>query len=126
MKRYDKELIKAIATTIYGILMYDVIKSAGIIPILTTVLVCLGVLILFTIATWIDSTREKRSDNLIAINQLMTLPILYFICTTVTGLSISIFIDDGITLDTYQVVTLTLSIVALIVFMYYASRRLQE
>ena len=126
MKRYDKELIKAIATTIYGILMYDVIKSAGIIPILTTVLVCLGVLILFTIATWIDSTREKRSDNLIAINQLMILPILDFICSTVIGLSMAIWTDNELDLDTYHVVTLPLLTATLALFTIYASRKLQE
>ncbi len=126
MKKYENTTIKTIATTLFGILMYDALKSVGIIPMLITVLVCLGVLILFTITTWIDSPREKRSDNLIAINQLMILPILDFMCNTVIGLSIAILTDDGIVLDTYHVVTLPLLTATLALFTIYASRKLQE
>ena len=126
MKKYENTTIKTIATTLFGILMYDALKSVGIIPMLITVLVCLGVLILFTITTWIDSPREKRSDNLIAINQLMILPILDFICSTVIGLSMAIWTDNELDLDTYHVVTLPLLTATLALFTIYASRKLQE
>ena len=72
---------------------------------LITVLVCLGVLILFTITTWIDSPREKRSDNMIAII-IGDITDTRFHVNTVVGLSIAILTDDGIILDTYHVVTL--------------------
>ena len=126
MKTYKTKTIKTIATTFFGILMYDALKSVGVVPILITTLTCLGALSLFAITTWIDSPREKRSDNLIVINQLMILPILDFICSTVIGLSMAIWTDNELDLDTYHVVTLPLLTATLALFTIYASRKLQE